>query len=303
MTEPLLKSSESPVVRSASRTRLILLGTGGGPTIHRNETRSGPASVLIVDDKPYLVDCGAGAPGQILRAGLKFEEVDNIFVTHQHFDHNSDLGNLMAYAWYAGRREPIDVWGPPRLGGYISDYVQLNSFDFELRERETGRSPFALIPRANEIDMDGIIKSEPLEIMSDDQVTVTALRVEHGLVPAVAYRFKTPDLDVTFSGDRGGDDEIVRFAQDTDVLVHEVLHYDAMRKTFPNANETVLSHYRNDHTAPEEVGRIAKEANVGCLVLNHILPDNDLVSAEEWTRLVRQTYDGEILVGTDLMEV
>ncbi|MGO4384059.1 MBL fold metallo-hydrolase [Specibacter sp. RAF43] len=303
MTEPLLKSSQNPVVRNAARTRLILLGTGGGPTIHRNETRTGPASVLVVDGKPYLIDCGAGAPRQFLQAGLRFEDVDHIYVTHQHFDHNSDLGNFMAYAWYAGRREPIDVWGPPRLGGYISDYVRLNSFDFELRERETGRSPFAPIPRANEIDMDGAIKTDELAMMSDDLVSVSALRVSHGLVPAVAYRFKTPDLDVTFSGDRGGEDEIVRFATGSDVLVHEVLHYDAMLKTFPNANETVLSHYRNDHTAPGDVGRIAKEANVPCLVLNHILPDNDLVSVSEWTRLVRETYDGEILVGTDLMEI
>ncbi len=303
MPESLLKASEKTAVRNALRTRLILLGTGGGPTIHRNETRSGPASVLVVDGMPYLIDCGAGAPGQFLRAGFNFEDVDHIFVTHQHFDHNSDLGNFMAYAWYAGRREPIDVWGPPRLKGYLNDYVRLNSFDFELRERETGRSPFDRVPRANEIDMDGDIKNGPLQMMSDERVSVTALRVQHGLVPAVAYRFQTPDLDVTFSGDRGGEDDIVNFAKDTDVLVHEVLHYEAMRKTFPNANETVLAHYRYDHTAPEDVGRIAKEANVGCLVLNHILPDNDHVTAEEWTRLVRETYDGEVIVGTDLMQV
>jgi ribonuclease BN (tRNA processing enzyme) len=303
VSEPLLKSSERSAVRNASRTRLILLGTGGGPTIHRNKTRSGPASVLVVDGKPYLIDSGAGAPQQFLRAGLRFEDVDHIYVTHQHFDHNSDLGNFMAYAWYAGRREPIDVWGPPRLAGYLNDYVKLNSFDFELRERETGRSPFAPIPRANEFEMDRLRKTEPLEVMSDDLVSVSALRVQHGLVPAVAYRFKTPDLDVTFSGDRGGEDELAKFAKGTDILVHEVLHYEAMRSTFPHANATVLAHYRDDHTSPEDVGRIAKEANVPCLVLNHILPDNDLVSAEEWTRLVRQTYDGEILVGTDLMEV
>ncbi|WP_431710483.1 MBL fold metallo-hydrolase [Glutamicibacter uratoxydans] len=302
MAESLTKVAQSRKVRDAERTKLMLLGTGGGPTIHRNETRNGPASVLHVDNKPYLIDCGAGAPRQFLQAGMNFEDVDNIFITHQHFDHNSDLGNFMAYAWYAGRREPINVYGPPRLAGYIEDYVRLNSFDFELRERETGRSPFAPIPQANELDMEQLT-STPMEIMRDDLVSVTAVRVQHGLVPAVAYRFQTPDLSVTFSGDRGGEDSIVQLAQGSDVLVHEVLHYDAMLKTFPKANETVLAHYRNDHTSPQDVGRIAAEANVPCLVLNHILPDNDLVNAEEWTRLVRETYDGEILVGVDLMEV
>ena len=289
--------------RPEPRSRLVLLGSGGGPTIHKNASRLGPSNVVVVDGVPYLVDCGEGAPRQYVRAGLSFTEVDNVFITHQHFDHNSDLGNFLAYTWFAGRRRPIDVWGPPRLEGLLADYVSLNEFDFRLREKETGRPPFDPIPVAHEIDPEGPIRQGPVVVMSDERVSVQALRVNHGLIPSVAYRFSTPDREIVFSGDRGGKDDIATFAAGADVLVHEVLHYEAMLETFPNASEAVLRHYREDHTSPEQVGRIATEAGVQTLVLNHILPDNDLVDDDEWLRLVAKTFDGEIVIGVDLLEV
>ncbi len=294
---------EAPDSRPARRSRLVLLGTGGGPTIHKNATRSGPANAVLVDGVAYLVDCGEGAPRQFVRAGLSLTDIDNIFITHQHFDHNSDLGNFLAYTWFAGRRAPVHVWGPPRLEGLLDDYIRLNEFDFRLREKETGRPPFDPVPRAHELEMEGRIEHEPVQVISDERVTVTAIRVNHGLVPSVAYRFRTPDRDIVFSGDRGGEDDIAGFARGADVLVHEVLHYEAMRQTHPNAPEAVLAHYRNDHTSPEDVGRVATEAGVRTLVLNHVLPDNDLVDESEWIRLVSRTFDGEILLGTDLLEV
>jgi ribonuclease BN (tRNA processing enzyme) len=287
---------------SGSRTKLVLLGTGGGPVIDKNQTRTGPASVVLVDGVAYLVDCGEGAPRQLIRAGLRLGDVDHVFITHQHFDHNSDLGNFLAYAWFAGRRNQVHVWGPPRLEGLLGDYIRMNEFDFRLREAETGRSPFDPIPVAHELDPESDIKHRAVEILVDERVSISAIRVNHGMIPSVAYRFRTPDRDIVFSGDRGGQDDIAGFSRGADVLVHEVLHYEAMVQTYPNAPEAVLKHYREDHTFPEDVGRVATEAGVKKLVLNHILPDNDLVPDDEWIRLVSKTFDGEIVLGTDLVE-
>jgi ribonuclease BN (tRNA processing enzyme) len=258
---------------------------------------------VVVDGIPYLVDCGEGAPRQCLEAGLPLTEVDHVFITHQHFDHNSDLGNFLAYAWFAGRRKPIDVWGPPRLIGMLADYAAQHSYDFGLRQAETGRPPFDPIPQPHEILLEGPIEHEPVGVLTDERVTVTAIKVNHGMIPSVAYRFATPDRQIVFSGDRGGADDIASFAHGADVLVHEVLHYEAMRQTFPSAPQVVFDHYRKDHTSPEDVGRVATEAGVRTVVLNHILPDNDLVTDDEWVRLVAKTFDGEILLGTDLMEL
>ena len=133
---------------------------------------------------------------------------------------------------------------------------------------------------------------------------MTAIPVPHAGWPvALGYRFQTRDRIVVVSGDTRPTEAIVEACNGCDVLVHEVLHYEAMLQTFPNAPEAVLAHYRNDHTSPEDVGRVATQAGVRKLVLNHVLPDNDLVDEAEWIRLVGKTFDGEVLLGTDLVEV
>src|SRR5438045_6047276 len=83
-----------------SRTRLILLGTGGGP--RPRKASSAPAQVIVANDTPYVVDCGNGVARQLVFAGVPLLMLRHIFVTHQRSAHNADYGNLMWLAWAAG---------------------------------------------------------------------------------------------------------------------------------------------------------------------------------------------------------
>lgn len=103
----------SSAAQQARRTKLILLGTGGGPR-HR-KTRSQPAQVILVNDIPYVVDCGDGVARQLVLAGVPLPKLRHIFITHHHSDHNADYGNLIWLAWAAGLRTRVDSWGPPPL--------------------------------------------------------------------------------------------------------------------------------------------------------------------------------------------
>lgn len=75
-----------------ARTRLILLGTSGGPVAAPG--RTGISSVLVVGDRAYLVDAGAGAVRKYAQAGLTLPQLAGVFVTHLHSDHLGDLFNL-----------------------------------------------------------------------------------------------------------------------------------------------------------------------------------------------------------------
>ena len=64
----------------AGKTRLILLGTAGGPRPRMN--RTAPAQVILVNSEAYVVDCGNGVAIHLVRAGVN--TIRQVFVTHHH---------------------------------------------------------------------------------------------------------------------------------------------------------------------------------------------------------------------------
>ncbi|MBX9452388.1 MAG: MBL fold metallo-hydrolase [Mesorhizobium sp.] len=116
--------AKSPTAQSKS-TRLILLGTGGGPT--PLPVRNQPANVLLVNDEPYIVDAGNGVARQLMLAGIAAHRVGRIFITHHHDDHNADMGTLMGLAWSNGRASPSEAYGPPGTEAMVEAFV-LNHF-------------------------------------------------------------------------------------------------------------------------------------------------------------------------------
>ena len=99
-------------IQPSGRTRLILLGTAGGP--RPRKSRASPAQVILVNNAAYVVDCGNGVAIQLVRAGVSLSTVRHVFITHQHSDHNADYGNLLLLAWESGLQNRVDTWGPPR---------------------------------------------------------------------------------------------------------------------------------------------------------------------------------------------
>ena len=281
------------------RARLVLLGTAGGPRLH--PTRAAPAQAIVVGDTVYVVDCGNGVARQLVLAKLPLRAVRHIFITHHHSDHNADCGNLVLLAWAAGLRTPIDSWGPPPLSRMTDLFFEMNETDIRARTVDEGRVPLRRLVGTHEVRGGG-------RVMQDDNVRVTAALVHHPpTVPAFAYRFDAADRSIVVSGDTTPCDSLVALARRADVLVHEALFdaaaVDRLVASVPNASDlrrSVLSH----HTTAEEAGRVAAEAQVGTLVLSHLIPAEDpLVSEGMWIDAVRKHFSGRVIVGRDLMEV
>src|SRR5690349_7113513 len=95
----------------SDRTRLILLGTAGGPRVRSNRFAS--AQAIVAGGKIYVVDCGYGVTGQLVRAGLPLRQLEQVFITHHHSDHDIELGPLLQLAWLSGLTTPVGCWGPP----------------------------------------------------------------------------------------------------------------------------------------------------------------------------------------------
>lgn len=286
------------VLAQTAGTKLILLGTGGGP--RPRKASSGSAQVIVINGAAYVVDCGDGVARQLVFANVPLPSLRHIFLTHQHSDHTADYGNLIWLAWTAGLRTQVDSWGPPPLQKMTELFFEMNATDIKARTADEGRIPLAPLVYAHEITDRGVV-------MQDDNVKVTATVVPHPpMVPAFAYRFDARDRSIVISGDTARSDSVVELAKGADVLVHAAYYLPAVDRLVarvPNAGSLKQS-IVNGQTSAEDAGRVAQAAGVKTLVLSHLIPPDDPdVTDQMWIAAARATFNGNIIVGKDLLEI
>ena len=280
------------------RTRLILLGTGGGP--RPRVERSASAQVIVVDGAAYVIDCGDGVARQLTAARIPLTTLRHIFITHLHSDHVLDYGNLILLAWAVGLDTRLDTWGPPPLEQMTKSMFEMNAYDIKTRIADEGYPPLAPLVHPHELTRGGTV-------WTDGTVKVSATLVHHPIVePAFAYRFDTPDRSIVISGDTTPSDNLVRLAQGADVLVHEAMYLpavDRLAARVPN-HPGLKQHLLASHTSAEDAGRVAQEAGVKLLVLSHLVPaDDPAVTDEMWIAAARVHFSGPVIVGRDLLEI
>ena len=283
-----------------SGTRLVLLGTAGGPSA--KPARAQPANAVIVNDDIYIVDAGDGIVRQLALGGYPLNRVRAVFITHHHSDHVAGYGPLLLRAWLSGRTAPIQTFGPPPLERMTADYLDHMRWDIDLRVSDTNRPPLDPLVNANDIEEDGLV-------YRDENLTVEVFTVEHGAArPAYGYVVDSGDRRIVFSGDTRPHENVIKAAKGADVLVHEVVSVDAidaMIEAVSPGNEAMRRHLLGNHTTPEQVGEVAAAAGVGTLVLSHFggtgHPEFD--RPEYWERRVRKTWQGHLIIGEDLMVI
>jgi ribonuclease BN (tRNA processing enzyme) len=280
-------------------TRVILLGTRGGPRVDA-AGRKNPSTLILINDVPYVVDCGYGTSRQLLAAGVQHNRLRYIFITHHHSDHNLEYGALFYKAWITGLPARVDAYGPPGLEKMTSDFFSYQKFDIDTRIVDEGRPDPRNMILAHDFSKPGVI-------LENNDVKVSSCLVKHPPIKqSYAFRFDAKDRSVVLSGDTTYAPELAEFAKGADVLVHEAMYLpgvEALARRLPNAKR-LREHLLAAHTLPEDVGRIAAQAGVKNLVLNHFVPGDDLsITDEDWARDVRKHFKGRIVVGKDLMEV
>ncbi|HYD12094.1 MAG TPA: MBL fold metallo-hydrolase [Allosphingosinicella sp.] len=279
--------------RPRRRSRLVLLGTKGGPT--PNRFRAPASNLLVVDGEPYVIDAPDGVASRLVQAGIDLARLRNLFVTHNHSDHNAGLGALLILAWGSGLQDQVDLYGPAPLRRLVAAQLAANAYDIQVRRAEEGRPPLAPLVRVHEISAG--------PAMARNGVRVRCALADHLTVPNYAYRFDTPDRSFVFSGDTRPSEALIALARGADVLVHEVMLPSALGGIVDRNAPRVIDHILRSHTTTEELGRVAAAAGVRTLVLSHLVPAFPSITDDMWLEGARRHFSGEIIVGRDMMEL
>ena len=283
---------DKPAAKALKGTRVVMLGTG---TPNAEPTRSGSALAIIVNDTPYLVDCGPGvvrrATAAIVYAGVDALDVVNLnrlFVTHLHTDHTLGFPDLIFTPWVLGREEPLVVYGPPGIRAMSEHLLKAYEQDVNLRLRgHEGANAEGYKVEAHEI--------EPGLIYSDDNVKVRAFAVAHGSWEhAFGYRFETSDRTIVVSGDTRPSENLVRHAKGCDILIHEVYAAAGFAERSPKWQR----YHSKFHTSSVELAAIANKVKPGLLVLYHQLYWG--TTDEELLAEIKELYKGKVVSARDL---
>lgn len=279
---------------ATARTRLILLGTKGGPT--PSALRAPPASLVLIDGKAHVIDCGNGVANQLAKAGVALTDLAAIYLTHHHSDHVADLVTLPLVAWASGLATPVDLYGPPPIERTVALMLEAYATDIAIRGEEEGRPPLADQLRVHAIAAAGTLVDRP-------GLRVTCAKVDHYRIPAWAYRFDTPDRSIVFSGDTRPSPALVELARGADVLVHEAMYLPAVRRIAEANAPTLTEHLLRSHSTAEQAGEAAAAAGVKTLVLSHLVPASPEIGDTTWAAAARSRFGGEVIVGRDLAEI
>ena len=283
---------------SFAQTKVVLLGTG---TPNPDPEHSGGSVAIIVGSTPYIVDFGPGLVRQAAkmspRYGGKIEalstkKLKHAFLTHLHSDHTVGFPDLLLTPWVMGRNEPLEVYGPEGTKK-LTDNI-LEAYDADIKYRLYGLEPAnnqGWRVNTHEFIEDGLIYQDSL-------VKVEAFKVVHGSWPnAFGFRFTTPDKTIVISGDTRPCENIQKYSEGADILIHEVYSYSKWK----TKNEFWRKYHAANHTSTYELGEMAAKIKPDKIVLYHMLLWG--ASEQELLNEISEKYKGDVIVGRDLMVI
>lgn len=278
---------------------VALLGTKGGPAIRQGSTMP-TSSLLVLNGKAIVVDCGLGVTRGLVDQGVALKDLSTIFITHLHSDHYLELGPLLHTAWTAGLKSEVTVYGPKGMLAYLTYFFMSMQFDIDTRIADEGRPDIRRLVKVHSYD-------ETLDVTIDG-IRVTALRNLHPPIEdSFALSFKNEKHQVVFSGDTAHLPELSSFAKGADLLIHEAMllaGVEALVARVGNGDDRLKQHLYASHSSAEEASKIAQNAEVKALALHHLIPSDDpAFTHQHWREAVKPHFGGKLFIGTDGLKI
>jgi ribonuclease Z len=247
--------------------KVIVLGSSNAvPSIGHENTHL----VIVGRQRTILVDCVSNPVVRLEQAGVDFNQLTDVIITHFHPDHVSGIPLLLMDMWLMGRTTPLNIYGLHYTLDRLEDLM--------------GFYGWADWPKFFSVGFYRLPETEMAHVLDCEEFKVHSSPVHH-MIPTIGLRVesKNPGRILAYSCDTEPCEQTVRLAGGADILIHE-------------AGGAAFG-----HSSAEEAGRIAAQAEVGTLYLIHYPTGrfaNGDISAE-----ARKTFQGEVILAKDFMTI
>jgi ribonuclease Z len=228
---------------------------------------------------------------RLVRSGRHMDDVSKLFITHLHSDHIVDVADLMLTPWSAPsqRKVPLEVWGPQGTRDMMQHLQLAFAFDIHIRRDVDEKAP----PEGIKVLAHDIQEGVAYE---KNGVRITSFLVDHGPVkPAYGFRLDYGGRSLALSGDTRPSENLVKYCRGVDVLIHEIIDPEALRKQHPS--EQLFQAIVRHHTTPEQAADIFARVKPRLAVYSHAVGSKTTVAD------TRRAYPGRVEMGEDLMSI
>lgn len=280
-----------PVWLLATDIKLQVLGSGG-PEL---DERASASYLIWVDGKAkVIVDFGGGAFLRLGQSQAQLDDIDYVLLSHFHIDHVVDFAAFVKASYFYNSHKSIKVFGPssnrnfPDTKAFLEgQFDDKNVYAYMSEVLDTNNDYISFKPYVFSANTD-----DKIVHINETTLQIDLIAVTHGNVPTLAYKLTIDGKSIVFSGDTSAiTDNLITLAQGADILVaHHAIP------------EHANSEAKSLHMPPSRIGEIALKAGVKKLLLSHRM-QRTVGREKESLRLIRRSYQGEIILAEDLLIV
>ncbi|PPR45363.1 MAG: Ribonuclease Z [Alphaproteobacteria bacterium MarineAlpha5_Bin8] len=272
--------------------QLTLLGTGC-PKVDHN--RFGPSNLVSSLKTLILIDCGSGVTQRLDKLNVPLSKIDALFLTHLHSDHVVDLYQLIISSWHSYRTKPWKIYGPLGTKKFVNKIMDAWKDERNLRIKyEQRESIDAFNLKVFEFAKYGKVKIRDID--------VEYFQVDHKPVKfAYGFNFFNKNKKLTISGDTKPCENLMKYAQLSDVLLHEVFIEDEIKTTTKMRSQKTIHNVKEYHTTSSMVGKVGKISRCKKLVLTHFVPTK--FNEQKLKKIVKKDFGKFPVVGKDLLKI
>lgn len=317
-----------PVDKVEGDFSVMVLGSGG--PIATAAGRASAGYLIFIDGKPkVLMDAGGGTYQRLAASGTDIKDLDVVLLSHLHIDHMGDLSPIIKSMYFnnrvfnvnnpgtfpPGRTAPFRVFGPaengakfpPVLGADPTTTQYPASSDFVHSHYDLNEGNERYLNIFSRAISGGIFNYEttdvspdwttynPVTILDEDGLVIKAVGVNHGPVPAIAFRIDYKGKSVVYSGDTSSQgDNMIALSEGADLLIYDTA---LITDTPPSP---MFNIFYALHTTPSRIGVVAATANVNKLILSHITPQTEGQFKTLKSMIKTQGYTGKVKMAKDM---